>query len=75
MKRVALAGLLMAAIVGFSGTAEAGRVRVRGARTKSGSYRKPHYRTTPNRTKRDNWSTKGNWNPTTGKSGTKAPYR
>jgi len=32
-----------------------------------------HYRTNPNSTKIDNWSTKGNVNPFTGKPGTKNP--
>ena len=49
-------------------------VRVRGGFTKSGTYRQSHYRTSPNKTKRDNWSTKGNVNPYTGKKGTKNPY-
>jgi hypothetical protein len=29
----------------------------------------------PNRTSRDNWSTKGNTNPYTGKKGTHLPFR
>lgn len=41
---------------------------------KDGTYIKPHYRTKPNKTKRDNWSTKGNVNPYTGKAGTKSPW-
>jgi hypothetical protein len=32
-----------------------------------------HRATNPNHTKRDNWSTKGNVNPYTGKAGTKNP--
>ncbi|GBO52923.1 hypothetical protein APA_724 [Pseudanabaena sp. lw0831] len=34
---------------------------------------KPHFRTTANKTKKDNWSTIGNVNPYTGKKGTKRP--
>lgn len=49
-------------------------VHVRGGYTKSGSYRQSHYRTSPNRTKSDNWSTKGNVNPYTGKKGYKSAY-
>ena len=37
----------------------------------TGRYIMPHYRTSPNRTKWDNWSTKGNYNPYTGKKGYK----
>ncbi len=46
-------------------------VSVKGGITKKGTYRPPHYRTSPNKTKTDNWSTKGNVNPYTGKKGTK----
>ena len=44
---------------------------VRGYTKKSGKYVVPHYRTNRNKTKIDNWSTKGNRNPYTGKKGTK----
>lgn len=49
--------------------------RVRGGTTKSGTYRKPHARTAPNRTQTDNWSTKGNTNPYTGKRGSRTAKR
>jgi len=39
--------------------------------TKSGHYVAPHMRTAPNHTRMDNFSTKGNVNPYTGKKGTK----
>jgi hypothetical protein len=45
-------------------------VRVKSSITKAGKYRKTHVRTTSNKTKLDNWSTKGNVNPYTGKKGT-----
>lgn len=38
---------------------------------KTGTYTKPHRRTAPNKTQRDNFSTKGNQNPWTGTKGTK----
>ncbi|MCC6932576.1 MAG: hypothetical protein IT292_04895 [Deltaproteobacteria bacterium] len=41
---------------------------------KNGTYVAPHYRSSPNSTKLDNWSTEGNINPYTGKTGTKDPY-
>ena len=44
---------------------------VRGYTTRSGTYVAPHRQTNPNGTKSDNWSTKGNVNPYTGKLGTK----
>ncbi len=50
-------------------------VNVKGSVTKSGVYRQPHHRTSPNKTKMDNWSTKGNINPYTGKEGTVDLYK
>jgi hypothetical protein len=48
-------------------------VHVKGYTKKDGTYVAPHDRTAPNSTKNDNWSTKGNVNPETGKPGTKDP--
>lgn len=48
-------------------------VHVRPHVTKSGSYVAPHVRTAPDHSKYNNWSTKGNVNPYTGKKGTKTP--
>ena len=50
-------------------------VRVKGHVNKNGTYTQPHVRTAPNQTRRDNYSTKGNVNPYTGKPGTKEPYK
>lgn len=41
----------------------------------TGTYVMPHYQTAPNATKLDNWSSKPNVNPYTGKPGTKDPYK
>ena len=46
-------------------------VYVRGYTRKNGTYVKPHYRSRPNSSIRDNWSTKGNTNPYTGRQGTR----
>lgn len=43
---------------------------VKGHVTKKGTYVPPHMATNPNGTQRDNWSSKGNVNPYTGKEGT-----
>ena len=43
--------------------------RVKGYYRKDGTYVRPHYRTNPNSTNRDNYSTLGNTNPHTGKPG------
>ena len=43
--------------------------------TRNGTYVAPSYATNPNNTLLDNYSTKGNVNPYTGKIGTVEPYR
>ena len=60
----------------FAGVALARDTYVRGYTKKDGTYVDPHYRSAPNHTPNDNWSTKGNTNPHTGKQGTKRvdPY-
>lgn len=50
------------------------QVRVKGYTRKDGTYVAPHYRSSPNRSKHDNYSTQGNYNPYTGKKGTVNPY-
>ena len=44
-------------------------IRVSGYYKKNGTYVQPYFRTTPNPTNLDNFSTKGNVNPYTGKPG------
>jgi hypothetical protein len=59
----------------FAGSVFArGPVHVRGYTTKSGRYVAPHYRSAPDHSRWNNWSTRGNVNPYTGKVGTKDPY-
>jgi hypothetical protein len=48
-----------------------GSTRVRGYTRRTGTYVQSHRRTRADRTQRNNWSTKGNVNPYTGKRGTK----
>lgn len=47
---------------------------VKGYVKKDGTYVAPTVATNPNATKVDNYSSKGNVNPATGKEGTKDPY-
>ncbi len=61
-------GLLIAATTAFAD------VYVRGYYRWDGTYVQPHYRSSPNSTPLDNWSTRGNINPYTGKRGTRNPY-
>lgn len=50
--------------------------RVKGYyKPKTGTYVQPHYRTSSNTSKFDNWSTKGNYNLFTGKKGTVDPFK
>jgi hypothetical protein len=46
---------------------------IKGYVKKDGTYVAPSHATNPNKSKNDNWSTKGNVNPYTGKEGTKDP--
>lgn len=48
--------------------------RVSGYYRSNGTYVEPYYRTSPNNTIRDNWSTYPNVNPFTGRMGTVNPY-
>lgn len=48
---------------------------VRGYTTRRGTYVAPHHQTNPDHTQRNNYSTKGNVNPWTGKAGTRNATR
>lgn len=48
-------------------------VSVKGYYRNDGTYVQPHYRSSPNSSPNDNWSTKGNTNPYTGEKGTRDP--
>ena len=48
---------------------------VRGYARHNGTYVAPHRQTDPNHTQYDNWSSKGNINPYTGRRGYKAPKK
>lgn len=50
---------------------KAAHEHVSGYTKKNGTYVTPHDRSTKDSTKTNNWSTKGNVNPETGKKGTK----
>lgn len=56
------------------GTAAQADEYVHGYTRNNGTYVEPHYRSSPNNTAYDNWSTKGNVNPYTGQEGTRNPY-
>jgi len=66
--------LILFVVLGVLATpALADDVRVRGYNRADGTYVAPHTRTAPNSTTTDNWSTRPNVNPYTGKEGTRSP--
>lgn len=67
--KLALVIALAASAVAFGKS-----TRVRSHVRKDGTYVAPHRRTTPDSSRSNNWSTKSNTNPDTGKKGTKSPY-
>lgn len=58
---------------GSKGNVSTGEQSVRSYTRKDGTYVPGHHRTNPDSSKANNWSTKGNVNPYTGKPGTKQP--
>lgn len=69
MKRTAcLFALLLVGTAAFADEFVQGHVR------RDGTYVPPHYRSTPNSTKIDNYSTRGNVNPYTGERGSVDPF-
>jgi hypothetical protein len=62
----------LAALIGA--TAASAQVYVHGYTTKNGTYVAPHYRSSPDSSVLNNWSTRGNVNPYTGQVGTRNPY-
>ena len=68
----ALAIFLIAAACAPAADAQ---VHVKGYIRKDGTYVAPYYRSTPNSSRADNFSSRGNYNPYTGQRGTQDPYR
>lgn len=74
MKKVLLLVLFFVFSFSFVSPNSADATYVRGYYRSNGTYVQPYHRTSPNSTYRDNYSYKGNYNPYTGKIGTKT-YR
>lgn len=72
MKKLYLAAAL-AALTVASGAIAQSTVYVRPHVRSDGTVVQGHYRTSPNSTRNDNWSTRPNVNPHTGRAGTKEP--
>ena len=71
---IMLSALIVFAILNSHAYAKSSN-RVRGYTKKSGKYVAPHRKTNPDKSKYNNYSTKGNYNPYTGKEGTKDPLK
>ena len=68
----AVLSLFAFALVLMPLSADAKTVKVKSYfKPSTSSYVNSYYKTSPNKTKLDNYSTKGNYNPYTGKAGTK----
>lgn len=72
MKAIVAAGLVL--LFGATQTF-AGSHHVRGHVTRKGTYVAPHRQTNADRSKLNNWSTRGNVNPYTGKKGIVDPTK
>jgi hypothetical protein len=71
MKRVVMILVIFASLVLISQAMA--QTYVDGYYRSNGTYVAPHYRSSPNSTTQDNWSTKGNTNPITGQPGYRSP--
>lgn len=79
IQRAAHAAMLAVMVVAvsvvlFSSVAQAQSVRVRGYYRSNGTYIMPHWRSAPDHSVWNNWSTQGNINPYTGVLGTRSPW-
>ncbi len=76
MKKLHILAILLALVISlFSVSVADAATRVRGYYRSNGTYVQSYYRTSPNYTKLDNYSTRGNYNPYTGKKGYVSPYK
>lgn len=75
-KRISFIFLVIIMILSFVFINEAhAYTRVKGYTKKNGTYVMPHYKTSPDSTRWNNWSTKGNYNPFSGKKGYTSPFK
>lgn len=74
MKKITILGVVSVLFLSLVSTSFAKTISVKGYVKKNGTYVAPSYKTSPNKTKSDNYSTKGNYNPYSGKSGKVKAY-
>lgn len=63
-----------AALITLAAFTTHAQVHVNGYTRRDGTYVAPHYRSSPDSSRLNNWSTQGNVNPYTGQEGTRNPY-
>ncbi|HET6886610.1 MAG TPA: hypothetical protein VFH87_01680 [Candidatus Udaeobacter sp.] len=66
---------ILAALAALSAGSLQAQTKVRAHTRSDGTYVPEHYRSRPNSSTYDNWSTRGNTNPYTGKPGYRDPWR
>ena len=71
MKLLVASFLVLAGVLGFTHFSDAAS-RVNGYYRSNGTYVQPYYRTEPNSYRFDNYSSKGVYNPYTGRYGTRS---
>ncbi|CAD0299474.1 hypothetical protein [Xanthomonas hortorum] len=69
------AKIVLAIVAALASASVCAQTRVSGYHRADGTYVQPHYRSAANSTTLDNYSTRGNVNPYTGRVGTVDPYR
>lgn len=77
MKKVIVLSILSLFLLGFFGFVNNSEAvsRIKGYTTKKGTYVMPYYRSSKDSSRYNNYSTKGNYNPYTGKKGYTSPYK
>lgn len=75
LKRIVFVTISVMAILIMMPTSTFAASRVRGYVKSNGTYVQPYFRSTPNYTRFDNYSTRGNYNPYTGSKGYTIPYK
>jgi hypothetical protein len=75
MKKITFVLVILLSLFFLLSTIFAADVKVKGHFRKDGTYVQPHYRTSPDGNPWNNYSTKGNTNPYTGKPGYVDPYK
>lgn len=71
MKNICFIGLTLILSAGLTSAVAAKTTLTHGYVKKTGIYVAPHFKSSPDSTRINNYSTKGNVNPFTGKRGTK----